>query len=99
MLVRSCILIFLFVSSICHAEQVSDSKDCDRIAMFAAAAVDAKNNGLDFMTFSKKIDEIEAPDDAKGAIKYIVSKAYSSSSTPEEAYSSTYMDCMVSKAN
>jgi hypothetical protein len=97
MFAKAFVPILLVVSTLSHAEQNSNIKTCDSMATFAVSAVQAKNSGVDFITFAKKLDEVDAPVEAKAAMKFIAAKAYSSA-TQEEAYSSTYMECMTSLA-
>jgi hypothetical protein len=99
MAAKAFVSVLVLIPALCLAEQDSNSKTCDGIATIAAAAVQKKNDGVDFITFSKNLDEVDATDEAKAALKYVVAKAYSSSTTPEEAYSSTFMDCMTSMEN
>ena len=87
--------IFLLMPAQGFSADEALSKNCDNIATIAALAIQKKNDGVDFITFSQSIDEMEAPDSAKAAMKYLIAKAYSESGTPEGAYSSTFMECMI----
>ncbi len=72
----------------------SDSTSCDFMASLAARAVQAKDNGADFVSFMDKVESLEAPDDVKASLKYFVADAFDNGITPEHAYTKSFEECM-----
>lgn len=72
----------------------SDSTACDFMATLAARAVQAKDNGADFVSFMDKVEGLDAPADVKASLKYFVADAFDHGITPEHAYTKSFEECM-----
>lgn len=86
--------VLLFSSAPGVADQSDPTKVCDFMASLAARAVQAKDQGADFVSFMDKVEGLDAPDEVKASLKYFVADAFAHGVTPEHAYTKSYEDCM-----
>lgn len=70
---------------------------CDVMATLSARAVQAKDQGANFVEFMDKVEAIEYPSEVKALLKFFVADAFANGITPEHAYTKTFKECMLSK--